>query len=85
MMFGLYIFHAYLFKYHFAQHFQLLPCIFAYNFDRHLRKPYIYFNSQKNMNIYTRSHNLRTQRIGWTAGRSPRRADLRVLIERLVL
>ena len=72
MMFGLYIFHAYLFKHHFAQHFQL-------------RKPYIYFDIQKNMNIYTRSHNLRTQRIGWTAGRSPRRADLRVLIERLVL
>ena len=27
MMFGLYIFHAYLFKHHFAQHFQLLPRI----------------------------------------------------------
>lgn len=36
------------------------------------------------MNIYTYSYNLRTRRIGWTAGRLPRRADLCVLIERLV-
>ena len=35
------------------------------------------------MNIYTYSYNLRTRRIGWTAGRLPRRADLCVLIERL--
>ena len=36
------------------------------------------------MNIYAYSYNLRTRRIGWTAGWLPRRADLRVLIERLV-
>ena len=36
------------------------------------------------MNIYAYSYNLRTRRIGWTARWLPRRADLRVLIERLV-
>ena len=46
---------------------------------------YIYLNIQKFVNIYAYSYNLRTRRIGWTAGWLPRRADLRVLIGRLPL
>ena len=85
MMFGLYIFHAYLFKHHFAQHSSFFRA-FLHKISIDMLENRIFISIfKKNMNIYTRSHNLRTQRIGWTAGRSPRRADLRVLIERLVL
>lgn len=50
----------------------------------HVEFLYIYLNIQKFMNMYAYSYNLRTRRIGWTAGWLPRRADLRVLIEGLV-
>ena len=83
MMFELYVYHAYLFKCHFAQHFQPhFRCIFAQNFDLDISENRdIYFDTQNSILPYIHSlHTLSgTRRIGWTAGRSPRRADLRVL------
>ena len=85
MMFELYVRIVYLFKYHFAQLFQLCLDNFAYLFEFPENIPYIFRNMHGMQHIHSRPHPGARRGIEWTAGSFPAGRTCAFRIERLVL
>ena len=85
MMFELYAIHVYLFKYHFAQLFQLCLDNFAYLFEFPENIPYIFRNMHGTQHIHSHLHPGARRGIEWTAGSFPAGRTCAFRIESLVL